>query len=72
MRGWVVEITTEGADDHIDELAQRYLGVEIYPFGQPGQVRVNVTIAPEPINERGLDSGVSANLYSAGLAAHQR
>jgi hypothetical protein len=55
MRGWVVEITTEGADDHIDALAQKYLGVESYPFRQPGQVRVKVTIAPEHINEIGLD-----------------
>ena len=55
VRGRVVEITTEGADDHIDALAQKYLGVESYPFRQPGQVRVKVTIAPEHINEIGLD-----------------
>jgi PPOX class probable F420-dependent enzyme len=55
MRGRVVEVTTEGADEHIDELAQKYLGVESYPFRQPGQVRVKVTIAPEHINEMGLD-----------------
>ena len=45
IRGRVVDVTTEGADDHIDELAQKYLGVERYPFRQPGQVRVKVTIA---------------------------
>jgi hypothetical protein len=55
VRWRVVEITTEGADDHIDALAQKYLGVESYPFRQPGQVRVKVTIAPEHINEIGLD-----------------
>ena len=55
VRGRVVEITTEGADEHIDALAQKYLGVEKYPFRQPGQVRVKVTIAPEHINEIGLD-----------------
>jgi PPOX class probable F420-dependent enzyme len=55
IRGWVVDVTTEGADEHIDELAQKYLGVESYPFRQPGQVRVKVTIAPEHINEMGLD-----------------
>jgi PPOX class probable F420-dependent enzyme len=54
-RGRVVEITTDGADDHIDELAQKYLGVERYPFRQPGQVRVKVAIAPEHISEMGLD-----------------
>jgi PPOX class probable F420-dependent enzyme len=55
MRGRVIDITTEGADDHIDELARKYLGVESYPFRQPGQVRVKVTIAPERISEIGLE-----------------
>ena len=50
-----MDITTDGADAHIDELAQKYLGVESYPFRQPGQVRVKVTIAPEHISEIGLD-----------------
>jgi PPOX class probable F420-dependent enzyme len=55
ISGRVVDHTTEEADDHIDELAQKYLGVERYPYRQPGQVRVKVTIAPEHINEIGLD-----------------
>ena len=55
VRGRVVGITTEGADDHIDELARKYLGADRYPWRQPGQVRVKVTIAPERINEIGLD-----------------
>jgi PPOX class probable F420-dependent enzyme len=55
IRGRVVDIATEGADDHIDALAQKYLGVDSYPFRQPGQVRVKVTIAPEHIKEIGLD-----------------
>ncbi len=55
VRGRVVDITTNGADAHIDELAQKYLGVESYPFRQPGQVRVKLTIAPEHISEIGLD-----------------
>ena len=55
VRGRVVDVTTEGADEHIDELARKYLGVDSYPFRQPGQVRIKVTIAPEHINEIGLD-----------------
>jgi PPOX class probable F420-dependent enzyme len=55
VRGRVVDVTTDGADAHIDELAQKYLGVESYPFRRPGQVRLKVTIAPEHINEIGLD-----------------
>jgi len=31
VRGEVVEVTTEGAVSHIDELARRYMGVEEYP-----------------------------------------
>jgi len=55
VRGRVVDIATDGADAHIDELARKYLGVESYPFRQPGQVRVKVTIAPEHISGIGLD-----------------
>lgn len=35
IRGRVVDMTTEGADDLIDQLAQKYLGVERYPFAIP-------------------------------------
>jgi PPOX class probable F420-dependent enzyme len=55
IRGRVVDITTAGADDHIDELARKYLGVDSYPFRQPGQVRIKVTIDPENISEIGLE-----------------
>jgi PPOX class probable F420-dependent enzyme len=47
IRGTVVEITEEGAEAHIDLLAKKYLGVEIYPNRQPGQVRVLYKIRPE-------------------------
>lgn len=39
----------EGADEHIDKLAQKYLGVEEYPNRQPGEVRVKVLITPESV-----------------------
>jgi PPOX class probable F420-dependent enzyme len=55
VRGRVIDVTTEGADDHIDELAKKYLGADRYPFRQLGQVRVKVTIVPERISEIGLD-----------------
>jgi PPOX class probable F420-dependent enzyme len=32
VRGRVVEITSDGADQHIDQLARRYLGADSYPF----------------------------------------
>lgn len=51
IRGLVVEITEEGADDHLDRLAQRYLGREKYPptWRFPGEVRRLYRIAPERV-----------------------
>ena len=40
MQGTVVEVTENGADEHIDALANKYLGVDSYPNRQEGQVRV--------------------------------
>ena len=47
VRGRVVDITTQGAADHIETLAQRYLGGPYPWFGGRDQVRLLVTIAPE-------------------------
>lgn len=46
VRGDVVDESEAGADRHIDELAKIYLGVDKYPFGTPGDVRVMFRIAP--------------------------
>ena len=50
VRGRVVEITHEGADDHIDSLAKKYLGVDKYPFHREGYVRLTYKIQPERVN----------------------
>ena len=55
VRGQVVEVTTQDADRHIDQLARKYLGVETYPRRTPGQVRLILKIAAEKINAIGLD-----------------
>lgn len=47
VRGAVVEITEEGADDHIDALAKKYMGVDRYPLRAEGEVRVTYRIKPE-------------------------
>ena len=44
LRGRVVEITEEGADQMIDDLAHHYMGVEKYPYRQPGEQRVKYVI----------------------------
>jgi PPOX class probable F420-dependent enzyme len=53
VRGRVVEITEEGADEHINKLSQKYLGKPVYPFRQPGEVRVLYRIEPEHVSVMG-------------------
>jgi PPOX class probable F420-dependent enzyme len=53
IRGKVVDITQKGADDHIDSLAQKYLGQAKYPYRQPGEVRVLYKIEPETVQTMG-------------------
>ena len=40
VRGTVTSITQDGADDHINAMAKKYLGQDVYPFRQPGEQRV--------------------------------
>ena len=47
VRGKVMEITTDGAEEMIDKLAQRYLGVDTYPNRRRGEVRVIYRIEAE-------------------------
>jgi PPOX class probable F420-dependent enzyme len=47
IRGRVAEITEQGADEHIDKMAKKYLGVDKYPYRQPSEVRVMYKIQPE-------------------------
>ena len=53
VRGKVVERTTDGADDHINKMAKKYLGQDVYPFRQPGEQRVIFKIQPERISSMG-------------------
>ena len=46
IRGRVVDITETGAVAHIDSLAKTYMGLDTYPFHQPGVRRVIYTIEP--------------------------
>lgn len=46
VRGRVVEITEDGASEHIDRMAKKYLGVDKYPGRAPGEVRVLYRIEP--------------------------
>ncbi|HJQ68819.1 MAG TPA: PPOX class F420-dependent oxidoreductase [Blastocatellia bacterium] len=53
VRGRVDEITEEGADEHIDKMAKKYMGVDRYPGRQPGERRVLYKIKPERTSQMG-------------------
>jgi PPOX class probable F420-dependent enzyme len=46
VRGKVVEVTTRGADEHIDKKAFKYRGLEKYPNRQPGEIREIIRVKP--------------------------
>ncbi len=51
IRGRVVDVTTEGAVQHINDLSQKYHG---RPYDlQPGQVRVIYKIMPQKVDAHG-------------------
>ena len=53
IRGRVVEITQNGADDHINSLTQKYTGQPVYPYRQPGEVRVTYKIEADKVSAPG-------------------
>jgi PPOX class probable F420-dependent enzyme len=53
IRGRVAERTHEGADEHIDLLAKKYLDVDKYPMRQPGEQRVIIRVEPDYVKVLG-------------------
>lgn len=53
IRGKVTEVTEQGAEEHIDKMAKKYLDKDKYPFKQPGEVRVLYKIRPEHFSSMG-------------------
>ena len=49
IRGRVKEIVEHNADAHINRLAKRYLGLDSYPFRNPGEKRIILKIIPERV-----------------------
>jgi PPOX class probable F420-dependent enzyme len=49
IKGKVVEITTDGAEEHIGQLTRRYMDVESYPLRTAGEERVIVWIEPQRV-----------------------
>jgi PPOX class probable F420-dependent enzyme len=50
-----VEITEEGADEQIDKLSKKYIGQDEYPWRNPQEQRLKVTIEPEKVDASGFD-----------------
>jgi PPOX class probable F420-dependent enzyme len=44
--------TTDGADDVIDALAKKYMGVDVYPGHSDGETRVTFTLQPQRVTHR--------------------
>jgi PPOX class probable F420-dependent enzyme len=53
VRGRVAEITEEGAEDHIDKMAKKYIDQDKYPWRRPGEVRVLYKIEPQHTSQMG-------------------
>ena len=67
IRGRVVEaIEGQPADDSIDRLSNKYLGLERYASRKPGEQRVLFRIEPTAINFR-TESGSKPDVLRAGL-----
>jgi PPOX class probable F420-dependent enzyme len=53
IQGRIVEITEQGADDHIDALMFKYHGKTKYPYKKPGEVRVRYKVQIEKVDAHG-------------------
>jgi PPOX class probable F420-dependent enzyme len=53
VRGRVAEVTEEGAADHIDKMAKKYIGQDKYPWKRPDEVRVLYKIEPTHTSQMG-------------------
>jgi len=48
------EMTTAGAREHIDKLAKKYLGKDVYPWHQPDKERIIVRVKPDKVDTYGF------------------
>ncbi len=44
--------TREGADEHINRLAKKYIGEDEYPYRQPGEERIKFVIEPQRVRHQ--------------------
>jgi len=53
IRGTVVHVTEDGAVAHIDSLAKKYMGKDVYPFHNAKDVRTIYEIEPVSVQTMG-------------------
>ncbi len=41
--------TTDGADEHIDQLSKKFIDQDEYPYRQPGEQRIKFVITPQHV-----------------------
>jgi PPOX class probable F420-dependent enzyme len=46
------EGSTEGADEHINALAKKYINQDEYPYRQPGEQRIKFVVTPERVRHQ--------------------
>jgi PPOX class probable F420-dependent enzyme len=56
IRGVVKEVTFDGAEEHVDKMAKKYLNLEKYPNRQPGMRRVLIKIEPTHVSAPFIDN----------------
>lgn len=54
MVSGTAQLVEEGAFEHIDRLAEKYLGQDKYPYLGPGERRVIIQIHPERVDSFGV------------------
>jgi len=55
VRGTIVERRHEGAREHIDALAKKYLGQDVYPYHKADEQPVTLVIKPHHVIEMGVE-----------------
>jgi PPOX class probable F420-dependent enzyme len=53
VRGTVIERATDGAEEHINKMAKKYIDQDVYPWRRPGEQRVIFKIKPERVSSMG-------------------
>jgi PPOX class probable F420-dependent enzyme len=53
VRGEVTEIEEDPDNDFIDAMAKKYLGMDEYPYHQPGDERIVLYVKPEHTTQMG-------------------